>query len=312
MDLAMLGKYLKAFAELKRNKTSGHGLAPHKPILLLCILDEIKEGRIQDNFIVLTPELVATFQAYWKALVTDDYWQPKIEYPFRHLYQDGFWDFVQYGHIVAPEPMTYSLKQLRESFDGVQLAADLWQLLQEREALDALHRHLLTVYFHSDSVQRESTEDFLNAAAQKLMVEAHSKFRVKKVKEGTDNGYFIRHSLFPRVVKQLYNHTCAVCGVSAHLGNLATLVDAAHILEFSIFHYDDPRNGISLCKNHHWGFDAGAFAITEEYKILVSPVLAVSGLYLTNAALVVLPENPLYHPAPAALLWHRLNRYKAQ
>lgn len=312
MDLATLEKYLKAFAELKRNKTSGHGLAPHKPILLLSILDEIKEGRIQDNFIELTPELVATFQTYWKALVTDGYWQPKIEYPFRHLYQEGFWDFVQYGHIVAPEPMTYSLKQLRESFDGGRFALDLWQLLQDGKTLDALHRHLLTVYFHADTVQRESTGDFLNAAAQKLMDEAQSKFKVRKVKEGTDNGYFIRHALFPRVVKRLYNHTCAVCGISARLGNRTTLVDAAHILEFSIFHYDDPRNGIALCKNHHWGFDSGAFAITEDYKIIVSPVLAVSGLYLTSNALVALPENPLYHPAPNALRWHRLNRYKAK
>jgi len=170
----------------------------------------------------------------------------------------------------------------------------------------------LTVYFHADVVQRESVEEYLDVEAQKLMDEAHSKFRVKKVKEGTDNGYYVRHALFPRVIKQLYNHTCAVCGVSARLGNQATLVDAAHILEFSIFHYDDPRNGISLCKNHHWGFDAGAFTITEDYKIIVSPTLSGNSLSLTNNALVILPENPLYHPAPAALLWHRHNRYKAK
>jgi putative restriction endonuclease len=139
MDLTTLEKYLKAFAELKRNKASGHGLAPHKPILLLAVLDETKQGRIENNFIELTPELVASFQSHWKALVTDDYWQPKIEYPFRHLYQEGFWDFLQYGHIVAPEPMTYSLKQLCESFDGACLAPDLWQLFQNGKYRDALY-----------------------------------------------------------------------------------------------------------------------------------------------------------------------------
>ncbi len=64
MDAQILHKYLHAFGHLHRNM----GLAPHKPILLLSILDEIGRGRITDNEIVLTVELVSAFREYWQAL----------------------------------------------------------------------------------------------------------------------------------------------------------------------------------------------------------------------------------------------------
>ena len=55
----------------------------------------------------------------------------------------------------------------------------------------------------------------LEYEAEKLKAEAQSKFRTKKVSENKDDtGYYVRHALFPNVVKSLYNDSCAVCGLS--------------------------------------------------------------------------------------------------
>lgn len=86
-------------------------------------------------------------------------------------------------------------------------------------------------------------------------------------------------------------------------------MDAAHIMPFGAFHNDDPRNGISLCKNHHWGFDAGWFTATTDYKILVSPRLENSRTYLATDAFLLVPTQTQYAPAPEALTWHRKNVY---
>jgi len=32
---------------------------------------------------------------------------------------------------------------------------------------------------------------------------------------------------------------------------------------------DDPRNGIALCRTHHWSFDHGLFSVDEYRKVFV-------------------------------------------
>ena len=314
MDPAVLTKHLAAFANLNRKVSRQHGLAPHKPVLLLAVLDEIQRGAYPDNLIAITPELVANFQHYWRSLVTSDYWRERMEFPFRYLYQDGFWHFRKNGIEVAPDlDRTYSLLQLSREFDGAFLSPDLWQLLQEPDALNALWAHLLQIGFGlaPAAVPRPNTRALLDAEAEKLKAEAQSKFRVKTVRETAgDDGYFVRHALFPRVVKTLYDDACAVCGLAARTDKGSGLVDAAHIMPFAEFHNDDPRNGVALCKNHHWGFDAGWFSATNAYKVAVSPRLMNAASYVTAGALLRLPANLQHAPAPEALAWHWANVYK--
>ena len=38
------------------------------------------------------------------------------------------------------------------------------------------------------------------------------------------------------------------------------IVDAAHLILFAETHDDDSRNGIALCKNHHWAMDRNLIA----------------------------------------------------
>ncbi len=310
----VLAKYLKLWTELSRKVSREHGRAPHKPVLLLALLDEIERGAYPDGLITITPELVAAFRSYFDALVPPGYWLPRMDNPFRYLYQDRFWNFHSNGAVVAPENRIYTLNQLRTDFDGVRLAPDLWLLLQDPVAVSALRRHLLDVCFHKaeSDIQKVPVAQILDYEVERLKAEAQSRFRVRKVNEKSDDGYFVRHALFPRVIKSLYNDRCCVCGLAARTGSADQkgkgIVDGAHILPFAEFHSDHPRNGLALCKNHHWGFDSGWFSITETYRITVSPQLKNVSGYLESGTEILLPENALYHPEPAALQWHHDNK----
>lgn len=313
MDGHTLAKYLSLFSNLHRNVSKDKGGAPHKPILLLSLLDEIGRGHVTSNFVPITPELAAAFRSNWRALAPTG-WRERLVYPFRYLVQDGFWELIKDGIPQTPreigDPVT--INELREKIDGGCFTPDLWRLLQDRATLNAFRSHIVKTYFGLTltDIQPRLAEDPIRYEVEKLKAEANSKFRVKQTRERSDEtGYYVRHALFPKVVKALYQETCTVCALAARTDKGSGIVDAAHIMPFGLFHNDDPRNGITFCKNHHWGFDAGWFTINDEYKILVSPQLQNGTGYVTSGNLIRLPSNTLYAPAKAALKWHRETKF---
>ena len=117
----------------------------------------------------------------------------------------------------------------------------------------------------------------------------------------------MRHALFPTVVKRLYENACAVCRADTRTDNRKMLVDAAHILPFATHHNDDPRNGIALCKNHHWGFDQGAFGIGDDYQIILSKRVVETVPLVIAVTRISVPGQSELAPAVEALRWHRQN-----
>ncbi len=309
-----LAFYLDRFGNLRRKGSKQYGQAPHKPVLVLALLDEIERGAFPDNLITPTLELIAGFHTYWNALVSSSHWGATMNNPFRHLYQEGWWHFVKNGEVVSPGETTPSLKYMAETFDGVRLSPELWELLQDRVALNALRNHVLQTYFSKQEVSevvRETKEAYFLAEAEKLKQEAQRPFKTR-VREQIEEAHFVRHALFPRVIRAIYHDACAVCGLSVHLTGASggAILDGSHIVPFAISHNDDPRNGVSLCKNHHWGFDRGWFSLSNDYRVLVSPYLADAAGYITANVALRLPVAPILHPAPDALEWHRENVFK--
>jgi HNH endonuclease len=45
-------------------------------------------------------------------------------------------------------------------------------------------------------------------------------------------------------------------------------VEGAHVYPRSRSDSGDPRNGITLCKRHHWCFDQGISSIADDYTII--------------------------------------------
>lgn len=155
---ASLSKYLQAFASVARSRHAQHGAAPHKPIFLLTLLDIVESGKTTDNFVELNDHLICTFRGCWRNHIPEGHWQENIYYPAYYLVWDGLWQLVKNGQPVSPEQLasTQSLKQLQAVADGGRFAPDLWELLQDKNAIAALRRHVVAQFF-DDKRQVAST-----------------------------------------------------------------------------------------------------------------------------------------------------------
>jgi hypothetical protein len=111
-----------------------------------------------------------------------------------------------------------------------------------------------------------------------------------------------RSEAFRIGVRRIYEHRCAVCGVDARgPGDGSPIVDAAHIVPKSEGGPDDLRNGLCLCKNHHWAFDEGWFTITDDLAVRVHPDLPNDSDYdfirEHDGKTLHLPEDERFWPA---------------
>ena len=92
----MLENYLHMFGRLRTDKGRDrypqitYHRAPHKPFLLLSIIDLIAQGRITQNLIEPSYELVDTFNTYWIAIMPPGS-TTGMAYPFSGLKKDGLW-----------------------------------------------------------------------------------------------------------------------------------------------------------------------------------------------------------------------------
>jgi len=78
-----------------------------------------------------------------------------------------------------------------------------------------------------------------------------------------------RRAAFRIAVKRLYGNRCAVCGSSLFAPDGEPEVESAHIYPKELDGSDDVRNGICLCRQHHWAFDVGWFAVSDDHRVIV-------------------------------------------
>jgi len=78
-----------------------------------------------------------------------------------------------------------------------------------------------------------------------------------------------RDDAFSRGVTEMYGFKCAVCGLGLRGPNGSVEVQGAHIYPKALDGKDDLRNGICVCRMHHWAFDVGWFWLTDDCRIKV-------------------------------------------
>lgn len=83
-----------------------------------------------------------------------------------------------------------------------------------------------------------------------------------------------RSLVFRITVQKIYNYLCAVCGNALKSPTGTIEIDAAHIVPRTRLGSDDARNGIVLCKRHHWAFDNGLFGVDSDGKVVVPPMVS--------------------------------------
>src|SRR5438067_2316226 len=72
-----------------------------------------------------------------------------------------------------------------------------------------------------------------------------------------------------RILTDLYEGRCCVCGTGLRVPSGPYEIEAAHIVPHALRGCDDARNGLALCRRHHWAFDRGLFGVDASRLIHV-------------------------------------------
>jgi RNA polymerase sigma factor (sigma-70 family) len=170
-----LQKYLQLFGNLRTSKSHKHWgedtlyQAPHKPLLLLSVVDLYADGELETNLIELSPVLESSFQHYW-SIVMPLYEKGNIAMPFWHLQSEGFWHLLPRLNNTPSEFMQgQSTAFLRKSFLGAKLDDALYDLICAQEYRGALRNVLIRTYF-APYIQGKLLEEIAaNAMFQKAV-----------------------------------------------------------------------------------------------------------------------------------------------
>lgn len=84
-----------------------------------------------------------------------------------------------------------------------------------------------------------------------------------------------RSIIFKKRIISLYDSVCALCGGGLKSPAGITEIDAAHIVPRSKYGSDDARNGLALCKAHHWAFDNGLFGVNSDREVIVPDTVSL-------------------------------------
>jgi putative restriction endonuclease len=117
-----------------------------------------------------------------------------------------------------------------------------------------------------------------------------------------------RYAAFTQLVRDAYDEQCAICGSVRESPDGNPEVEAAHIYPKHEGGSDDVRNGIALCKLHHWAFDSGWFSLSDDHEILVKDASERNGYHefkQFEGDQIRLPDEEEAHPHPMFLEEHR-------
>lgn len=119
-----------------------------------------------------------------------------------------------------------------------------------------------------------------------------------------------REILFSQVVKEEYNMTCAMTGISIKNERGNSEIEAAHIKPVKFNGPDSVRNGIALCRTFHWMFDYGLLSVADNNEILVKEIVPDRIRQLINNDWRIrIPANYNAVPHPQFLRFHRERIY---
>jgi len=312
-------KYLYKFNNLNRGITP-FGKAPHKPILLITLVELIGKEHIIDNKVFVDTELVGTFQENWRLLVNTLH-QPDFTQPFYYLQSEKvngspIWQLV-------PKPgcqINSHIKSVNTLINVTEygcFAAELFQLLSDPSNRVIILSNLLDTYFPETKQyyieSKRSGTGYLNDLEGYVLNEPEVQYRTVKIE--TEEDIYVRGGLFKKLIPKVYNNACCVTGMRLESTFGHNFIDACHIVPFSVSHNDKVNNGIALCPNLHRAFDRGLISVDDNYRIIISKYIKEEithpyNIGKFNKEQITLPFNTQYYPSIENLQWHRENIFK--
>ncbi|MEM7036722.1 MAG: hypothetical protein AAF570_07065, partial [Bacteroidota bacterium] len=119
--------YVQLFIRLKGGTNQYNRVqAPHRPILLLAVMDLFRQGHLTDQRIYLDHVLVDTFHRLWDELVLTKH-VAGIHLPFFHMQSQPFWKLVA----KPGETIGKTSKNSARSFGNLQKTVDYAEIDEE-------------------------------------------------------------------------------------------------------------------------------------------------------------------------------------
>ncbi|HEY5593263.1 MAG TPA: HNH endonuclease [Paludibacter sp.] len=312
---------LKQITSLRRGNTV-YGPAPHKPILLLAVLESFEFGEIRDNWIEINETLLTRFYDLWKLLVKTGN-TPNFSLPFYHLsHEKGeLWKLIMMPGMSIPTTKSNSIKSfsaLKTTALGAKLSAEFYYDITDAQTREALRKALLNAYFPDYSEKSIISATRYSQEIEKQILydpaENYARRVTKQIEretiEAREEELILRSHIFRKAVLEVYDKQCAVSGLKIDPIKQTILIDACHIVPFSQTYDDTIRNGISLSPTFHRAFDNGLIAIDADYRLLVHPKLKdynpAAGIRQYEHKTIFLPKEELFYPSLKRLAEHRV------
>ena len=293
-----LGKLGKLNPAISRSRLQGKArFAPHKPLLLLCLIDLAESGELKTPELGKTPDLCLRFDSYWA--IVQERWggRPGLGQPFHYLQNQGFWQALSDDGRPS---------RSHHTTDRIKLDPDFFACLQDKDFRKAARWQLIRTWFP------EPEQKALLSALGVSKAEARKQeFKIRE--ESPEYEAKGRDARFRVVVVTQYRFTCALTGYGVHTRRGGSIVEAAHIHQFSKSRNDNPDNGLALTRDAHWMFDEGLWTVDSRNRILVArEVFTEWGpdarwLKSRHGKELHFLEGVSLRPATQHLAWHRTN-----
>ncbi len=270
-----LQEYLRMFADLN---VKG-GRKPHKPCLLLAVIDLVESGSITDGLVQLNPALRETFSEYFAIVAKPDD-KDRPDNPFRYL-NKPFWTLKGQGYTKA------------------EITSELFKYMQSASSREAMREQLIRKWFsdHQQALNKQIASHRESNSYERRLREAVA--GVPAVHEALTAAN-ARDRAFRRLVLEAYDYRCAASGWRLIVPESRILVQAAHLIPHSESQDDDPRNGIALTPNFHWALDQHIIAPGPDMKWHISKV--VDKQIPDNQPLVELEGKDVIRPTKRSML----------
>jgi putative restriction endonuclease len=244
--------WLERLSVLKQDRARGP--APHKPLLLLVVLDLIEEGKLHNGLMARDGNLAFRFSSYWTIVADRRTSRPDVRLPFYHVKSDGFW---------TPLDAEGNRAESRERAAMAQLDASFLQAAQDVGFRELARRTLIARYFGSTERAELYRLCGIEVPPDDLVAADAARFL------RSDQDESKRDAKFSVRVLPAYDFTCALTRYRMIAIDGSTPLDAAHIQQFKRGGPCEPSNGIALSKTAHWLFDRGFWSITDDYTVVV-------------------------------------------
>ena len=326
MSEKTLQYFIQAFLTLNTGGGKIKESAPHKPLVLLSVIQAFESGLLTDGRIPITPELTNIFKTNWNDLVTTGHTLSFAMPFFRLKNEAGDW-----WHLVANSGcelwvQTGDLSNFNSLSNAVAYAeidSKLTDLLLDAVSRNILRQTLLDRYFPGRSINTTIENSIgIDELRREMLEESAAEYgdKMKGMKrrlntETYEIELYAREAVFRREIVRLYDDTCCITGVRVSAPYSFSMVDACHIVPFYKTFNNHPTNGIALCPNLHRAFDKGAISVDNDYRVMVSHTFIENensrySLKVLAGRQIILPKEERYLPDSEAFSWHRKNTFK--